>query len=67
MVCDDPEVDPEKIDRTMENIHKMLSKKGRFIFTIPINYNKELDNKILNNHYSDLFEVKKMLFILPKQ
>ena len=63
MVCDDPEVDPEKIDRTMENIHKMLSKKGRFIFTIPINYNKELDNKILNNHYSDLFEVEKMLFL----
>lgn len=51
-VDDDIEnIDSNKIDRVFNNIiDNLLDDNGVFIFTIPLGYNHDLDNKIINKH-----------------
>jgi len=40
---------PEKVKRVIEHIKSLLDKDGEMVFSIPINYNPELDRMIFNN------------------
>lgn len=47
---DDGPVDPEKAKNAIDYImNNLLNKNGKFAFTIPIGYNKYLDQQILND------------------
>ncbi len=43
---DESPKEPTKIIKTIENLKKLLSKNGKIIFTIPADYNPELDKLI---------------------
>jgi SAM-dependent methyltransferase len=48
---DDDSVDPEVVDRALENIKSMLNIGGVFVFSDPLGYNKAWDKKIFENSY----------------
>jgi SAM-dependent methyltransferase len=41
--------DPKKIIKVINHLKKLLNKNGKLIFTVPIGYNKYLDQQILKN------------------
>lgn len=51
---DENERNPDKIPQTIERLKSMLAPGGKFVFTVPVGYNSDLDSKVLFNDNSDL-------------
>jgi hypothetical protein len=47
----DDENKPEKIELAIKEIKKWLSKNGKMIVTVPLGYNKHMDNLIFSNKF----------------
>jgi hypothetical protein len=39
------------VDKAIENVKNLLSSDGVFIMSDPLGYNKDFDNKVLDNKY----------------
>jgi SAM-dependent methyltransferase len=48
---DEPDADPHKIERAIDNLTNLLMPGGILFFTFPTGYNHEFDEKILENRY----------------
>ncbi|MDP3027338.1 MAG: hypothetical protein Q8N63_06525 [Nanoarchaeota archaeon] len=58
----DDENNPVKIVNTMENMKKWLNKNGRMIVTMPIGYNKYMDNLVFSNkpYFNKIYFMKRI-------
>ncbi len=56
---DEKPKNPKKFLEALSNLKKLLNKKGRIIFTIPLGYNTFIDNLILNKK----IKLQKKIFI----